>query len=556
MDEDIKFGFEITKFDMEQRLVVGWCSSDNFDRQGDRVPYEVMVQTMSKYATIAGIREMHQPKAVGRINNWWGDPNLKKVGVELYISSTRDGDDVLTKVNERILKGLSIAGRAESWKPGPTGGRVITGMSLTEISLVDVPANPDAIITMVKYTESDTKLAQVVSPTESVEKHLIAVTIETEGGGESLAVETVAEPALEEGSPIDPDIQDLRARIDNLQVMVRELGGRLPLVEEPTAAVEAPQPINSDDLQIADLRERGARIGISRRPGEPVTNPPGYSNNPSLYGDPANWCWPCDTDERCLASVEGYNSGQGRDNYTPREWSALGRRVTNAASERFECLFSFDPITKIIRKEQIMEPTQIQKNAQDFRAELDTMLLAGGDLATLRSSLLSKYDATVGAAVAPLVPPGNQPSLADATDGISKTVTPAATVPAGTAGSDVAAVLQTMQATNLALLDLVKSLATAPATVINQIAPPKAVDPNIPAADVVPTTPATMHPIEKALTENPPEIAFQKAVEAANGDAGAVYTFVDQRVRQMNVLAGINSAHRALVGTPNGNGVN
>lgn len=154
MQNLIQFGFEITKFDAEQRLVEGWATTEVEDLQGDTIPYQVSKYAFAESAQAVGIREMHQPKAVGVLKKWWPDDENKRIGVSVYISKSRDGEDVLTKVKEGVLKGFSIGGRALDW--GFEGvKRIIKKLALTEISLVDVPANPQALITVVKFYDGE-----------------------------------------------------------------------------------------------------------------------------------------------------------------------------------------------------------------------------------------------------------------------------------------------------------------------------------------------------------------------------------------------------------------
>jgi len=145
--------FEIQKVDEEQRLVEGWAITDEPDLQGDVIPFDVAVAAFEQYAPRLGIREMHQPKAVGRLRKWWPDYEHKRIGIQVYLSKSQDGEDALQKVKEGVLKGFSIGGRALSKVTTTVKGmlvNMIKALQLTEISLVDVPANPSCVITLVK----------------------------------------------------------------------------------------------------------------------------------------------------------------------------------------------------------------------------------------------------------------------------------------------------------------------------------------------------------------------------------------------------------------------
>lgn len=145
----MNLSFVLEKADFEQRILEGCISAEIPDKQGDKIQFDAMCQALEA-ASVIGVREMHQPKAVGVLQKWWGDASTRRVFVRIYISNTRDGEDVLTKVREGVLRGFSIGGRALKWFfEGAV--RVITELLLTEISVVDVPANPGALITLVKF---------------------------------------------------------------------------------------------------------------------------------------------------------------------------------------------------------------------------------------------------------------------------------------------------------------------------------------------------------------------------------------------------------------------
>ena len=146
---DLRFDFAIEKIDQSKRTVSGWATSEDLDRQGDVYPFKSAVASFTKAASWMGVREQHDPlKAIGRLDAWKADEDGKRIWSEVFISRSRDGEDTWTKVNEKILKGFSIAGRCTDfhWE---NGVRILDAVDLTELSLVDVPANPNALIVSV-----------------------------------------------------------------------------------------------------------------------------------------------------------------------------------------------------------------------------------------------------------------------------------------------------------------------------------------------------------------------------------------------------------------------
>lgn len=147
--EVIELAHDLVSFNVRERKVIGIATSDRADKQRQRIPIEVSRAAFEEFAKAVGVREMHQPRAIGRLERWWEKDG--KIFVEIYISKSRDGEDALIKIQEGILRGLSIKARVRDLDWDPVEGiYIIKGMELIEISLVDVPANPDCRIVMVK----------------------------------------------------------------------------------------------------------------------------------------------------------------------------------------------------------------------------------------------------------------------------------------------------------------------------------------------------------------------------------------------------------------------
>jgi HK97 family phage prohead protease len=128
----------LEKLDREQRMVYGYASTEARDSQGEIVTRAAIEAALPAYMEFANIREMHQLSAVGIVKS----ADLDDKGLRL--SAKVVDDDAWAKVKEGVYKGLSIGGRVT--KRDAVNKAVITGVDLTEISLVDRPANPEALI--------------------------------------------------------------------------------------------------------------------------------------------------------------------------------------------------------------------------------------------------------------------------------------------------------------------------------------------------------------------------------------------------------------------------
>jgi HK97 family phage prohead protease len=123
--------------------VFGVASTGARDDEGEVVRPEAMKAALPDYARYPALREMHQPTAAGRTLEATVDDD----GVTRIVAQVVD-PVAIAKVKSRTYSGFSIGGRVLARDPGDSS--VITKIKLTEISLVDRPANPEAVIDLWK----------------------------------------------------------------------------------------------------------------------------------------------------------------------------------------------------------------------------------------------------------------------------------------------------------------------------------------------------------------------------------------------------------------------
>ncbi len=133
----MRFYWPIAKVAAEQRMVWGYASTETEDDQGETVTREALAAALDDYMSFANIREMHQASAVGIAKEAAVD------GKGLYLAAKIVDADAWQKVVEGVYKGFSIGGRVTARDAADR--RLITGLHLTEISVVDRPANPEAV---------------------------------------------------------------------------------------------------------------------------------------------------------------------------------------------------------------------------------------------------------------------------------------------------------------------------------------------------------------------------------------------------------------------------
>jgi HK97 family phage prohead protease len=133
----MRFYWPIAKLDAEQRMVWGYASTEAEDDQGETVARGALSAALDDYMRFANIREMHQPSAVGVATEATVDDR------GLYVAARIVDGEAWDKVVAGVYKGFSIGGRVTARDPADR--RLITGLRLNEISLVDRPANPEAV---------------------------------------------------------------------------------------------------------------------------------------------------------------------------------------------------------------------------------------------------------------------------------------------------------------------------------------------------------------------------------------------------------------------------
>lgn len=131
-----------TKGDDGTLIVEGYASSGAEDSDKEVVTPEAMKAAIPEYMKFGAVREMHDPKkAAGTAL----EAEVQEDGRTKFVAHVVDPTAVL-KVEAGVYKGFSIGASI------PKGGRdtankmKINAINLVEVSLVDRPANPEALI--------------------------------------------------------------------------------------------------------------------------------------------------------------------------------------------------------------------------------------------------------------------------------------------------------------------------------------------------------------------------------------------------------------------------
>ena len=160
--DNVRLSMPFGKVDTEKRIVSGFASLDNVDKQYDIVTTEASMSAFAKFR--GNIREMHQPSAVGKMISFkeekYFDPESKKFYKGIYVSTyiSKGAADAWEKVLDGTYTGFSIGGRMNKWDDAYNEEldktiRIIKDYDLVELSLVDSPANQFASIMSVEKVD-------------------------------------------------------------------------------------------------------------------------------------------------------------------------------------------------------------------------------------------------------------------------------------------------------------------------------------------------------------------------------------------------------------------
>ena len=143
-ENQIHFYGAIEKFDAADDgslMVSGIASTESVDSQGEVITADAMRKALPAYIQKGTVREMHQPLAAGvPISAHVDDDGKTHFTAKIVDAGT------IAKIKAGVLKGFSIGGRALA-----KAGNKITEILLKDISVVDIPCNPESYFTIIKF---------------------------------------------------------------------------------------------------------------------------------------------------------------------------------------------------------------------------------------------------------------------------------------------------------------------------------------------------------------------------------------------------------------------
>ena len=231
LPNDILITFPITKIDKEKRLIRGVATAEILDSQGEVLSYEGSKKAFEEWR--GNVREMHQPKAVGKSVEIEFDDTARSIAVISHISL--GAQDTWEKILDSTLEDYSVGGKRvkstikrvdevpervfAAGKERPETVRWTDGWKMNELSVVDVGALPGSSFALVKVVDGVPTATQILASGEQMEKPE-EVTAE-----QSVVVEKAVEVPVAEVPQIDTKVE---------VPIVPEV----PIVVEPIVALE------------------------------------------------------------------------------------------------------------------------------------------------------------------------------------------------------------------------------------------------------------------------------------------------------------------------------
>ena len=192
----VSVDFDPNQDSSSQRIVVGFATLDNIDKSGDIVTSEASMNAFSRFR--GNIRYMHERMPVGKLIDYQPavfydeETQSQHNGVQVTVKISEAEDAVWTKCQDGTLSGFSIGGNVVKTsyvydEKLAKNIQVIEDYELTELSLVDNPANQFANITAIrKSADGKVHEGDELQMSGSIEK---VFEINTRGGSPTLPKE-------------------------------------------------------------------------------------------------------------------------------------------------------------------------------------------------------------------------------------------------------------------------------------------------------------------------------------------------------------------------------
>lgn len=236
---------KFTKADDGTLTVYGIASTEAVDNDGEVIKADAMRAALPNFFVhgTGALREMHGKIAAGTVEK----ANVDDKGVT-HITATVVDPVAVLKVEKGVYKGFSIGGRYTTRDPG--NDKIVTGIRLNEISLVDRPCNPEATLCLAKVDDDGEHAPDAI---EKGMGHVAQLAMLLKELGYMTADQADEAKREGDGSKVPARLQAwLKQGAGILTDMTTEESGELAASSAPPAKTEKAEPEG-------DLAKAGAR---------------------------------------------------------------------------------------------------------------------------------------------------------------------------------------------------------------------------------------------------------------------------------------------------------
>lgn len=341
----------IEKIDKKKRTVSGYASTQTRDSDGEVISLQAVKAALPDYMSFGNIREMHKLSAVGTAE----EANIDSKG--LFLTAKIVDDAAWKKCEEKVYKGFSIGG-SKLAKTGDT----VTKIKLTEISVVDRPANPDCRFQIAKCAKemAEGDLGHLLKSKEAKEAERLAKANNPPAAHDGLSLP--AKPS-KEGKDTKPDVAQPENKAKKKKKLRKE-------IEKAAKRGELLKALGLDSLETKpDFLELGSQV-------EPLAKGMGTAGTLAYTFDSIR------STQRQLISEASREGGDKKDKDLAKQLGQIAKQLaaiisTKAEHEGAEALDFSDADDSWLRQsygKELDMPETVQKAAAPTK-DLGQLLL-------------------------------------------------------------------------------------------------------------------------------------------------------------------------------------
>lgn len=266
---------EIRIVDEEKREIEVCATSEAKDSYGTIFGYDASVDAFDRWA--GNVREMHNRVAVGRKVAIRKDDAARRIYVRIRIS--KGAQDTWEKVKDGTLAGSSIGASNVEWRNQRIAGEdvpVATRYDLVELSLVDLPSNPDALgVTFFRDGGFNDALLADLESVDGDGTNTAGAGIADDMRAESPAGESDA-PASQPGSPSTASTSSAATTFTERDGSLSDEDPALLIAAAALARGQSALAQGSDSAPLAEPTAKAKRLA--------ALGAPGYTGNAAAAG--------------------------------------------------------------------------------------------------------------------------------------------------------------------------------------------------------------------------------------------------------------------------------